>query len=127
MNSRGVRGNGNDANPRDVPGVPRCRAQASSALRVVTQHLDPSKRDQVAALPSKIQAAIAAAPGLQHRFAGRGDNGHALVATLWDTREHAEPGVPLGQLWGKLVAVRWMHGDPQVTDVFIESEAPVPA
>jgi heme-degrading monooxygenase HmoA len=101
--------------------------RSSSFLRVVTQHLDPSKRDQVAALASEIQAAIVAAPGLQHRFAGRGEDGHGLVATLWDTREHAEPGVPLGELEGKLVALGWTHGDPEVTEVFIESGAAVPA
>jgi hypothetical protein len=97
-------------------------------LRINTNHFDLSKVDQL--LEPSFQAALReglpAQTGLRYAVAGR-DAEKVTTVTVWDTREHAEPGVPLGELEGKLVAMGWTHGDPQVTEVFIESEAAVPA
>ena len=90
-------------------------------LRITRTQVDSARYQEAMNLSEEIIAAARQLPGLQGIYvAGDASAGRGVIATLWDTREHAQidrAGPVLGEVVGRAQALGVQMEDPEIYEV----------
>jgi hypothetical protein len=94
-------------------------------LRIARSHAQPGSlsQSQIDSLNKDILAALKRAPGFQHSYQATDmDGGHAVVISVWDTKEHAQlDRSSLGDVIGRIRQAGIEIDPPEIYEINAQS------